>query len=664
MTVTTWRTDPAHTDIQFSAKHMMVTTVRGKFADVDGSLTLDEADPTASSGSFTVRAASLTTGNEQRDGHLRSADFFDAETYPEITFVSTAVTPQGRQRLRGHRRPHDPRHHPAGHVRRRVPRPLPGLRGPARRVPCHDEAQPRGLGPDLERHARDRRLARRQGDQARDRPRARRGRRTGRRGGRCRARARNRGGCSPPPPDARHRRSPGRPDRTTPRPGRFHARRPAIASGARPPPEVTMPPFDVDALRARFPALALEHEGRPMAFFDGPGGTQVTDTVIEAVSDYYRESNANHGGTFPTSERSRRDPRRGPRRARRPAQRGEPGRDQARREHDDAHDARRALDHGGHAAGRRDRRHGPRPRGERRAVAGRRRGPRAHGPDGRDPAGRRHARPRGVRRDPPRPAEARRVRLGVERGRHDQPGRRARPPGPRGGRADLRRRGARRAAPADRRPGDRDGLPRLLGLQVLRAARRGPVRAGRGRSTRCRRTSCGRPTTGSRPGRSTTRGSPGRSPRSSTSPRWASATAAPYAAALRRHDRAAGSTRTRGWPRSAPTRWPLFERLLDGLDVDPRRSRVGHHRPGPLRRAHADRGRSRFDGITAEAVAVALGAPGDRDLVGQLLRRRGHRAAGPRARGRAPDRADPLQHRRGGRPARRRAARRSPPAAG
>ena len=65
-----------------------------------------------------------------------------------------------------------------------------------------------------------------------------------------------------------------------------------------------MRPFDVDALRARFPALALEHEGRPMAFFDGPGGTQVTDTVIAAVSDYFRTSNANHGGTFPTSERS------------------------------------------------------------------------------------------------------------------------------------------------------------------------------------------------------------------------------------------------------------------------------------------------------------------------------------------------------------------------
>jgi cysteine desulfurase family protein (TIGR01976 family) len=65
-----------------------------------------------------------------------------------------------------------------------------------------------------------------------------------------------------------------------------------------------MPTLDVDAIRARFPALATEHDGRPMAFFDGPGGTQVPDTVIDAVVDYYRESNANHGGAFATSERS------------------------------------------------------------------------------------------------------------------------------------------------------------------------------------------------------------------------------------------------------------------------------------------------------------------------------------------------------------------------
>ena len=65
-----------------------------------------------------------------------------------------------------------------------------------------------------------------------------------------------------------------------------------------------MPEFDVDALRARFPALSIEQDGRPVVLFDGPGGTQVPDTVIEAVSRYYRESNANHDGTFLTSRRS------------------------------------------------------------------------------------------------------------------------------------------------------------------------------------------------------------------------------------------------------------------------------------------------------------------------------------------------------------------------
>jgi cysteine desulfurase family protein (TIGR01976 family) len=62
--------------------------------------------------------------------------------------------------------------------------------------------------------------------------------------------------------------------------------------------------FAVDSLRARFPALSLTQDGRPLAFFDGPGGTQVPDTVIDAVSRYYRESNANHGGDFLTSRRS------------------------------------------------------------------------------------------------------------------------------------------------------------------------------------------------------------------------------------------------------------------------------------------------------------------------------------------------------------------------
>jgi cysteine desulfurase family protein (TIGR01976 family) len=65
-----------------------------------------------------------------------------------------------------------------------------------------------------------------------------------------------------------------------------------------------MAAFDVDAIRARFPALSLSQDGQPLVFFDGPGGTQVPQSVIDAVAGYYREANANHGGEFPTSRRS------------------------------------------------------------------------------------------------------------------------------------------------------------------------------------------------------------------------------------------------------------------------------------------------------------------------------------------------------------------------
>jgi polyisoprenoid-binding protein YceI len=91
----TWRLDKAHTQINFSAKHMMVTTVRGTFHDVDGTIELDETDPTRSTGSFRVGAGSVDTNFGARDAHLRSADFFDAETYPDITFSSTAVRSTG-----------------------------------------------------------------------------------------------------------------------------------------------------------------------------------------------------------------------------------------------------------------------------------------------------------------------------------------------------------------------------------------------------------------------------------------------------------------------------------------------------------------------------------------------------------------------------------------
>lgn len=95
MALTTYSIDKTHTDVIVAIKHMMVTTVRGKFGAIDGTLALDLDNPAASSGSFTVQTASLSTGVEQRDGHLRSADFLDVETYPAMTFVSTGVAAKG-----------------------------------------------------------------------------------------------------------------------------------------------------------------------------------------------------------------------------------------------------------------------------------------------------------------------------------------------------------------------------------------------------------------------------------------------------------------------------------------------------------------------------------------------------------------------------------------
>jgi polyisoprenoid-binding protein YceI len=92
-TITTWSIDPSHTLIEFGVKHMMVTTVKGRFTGVQGTITVDEQNPTNSHAEITIDAASITTGNEQRDAHLRSADFLDVEQYPAITFNTTRVEP-------------------------------------------------------------------------------------------------------------------------------------------------------------------------------------------------------------------------------------------------------------------------------------------------------------------------------------------------------------------------------------------------------------------------------------------------------------------------------------------------------------------------------------------------------------------------------------------
>ena len=98
--MTTWKIDTAHTQVNFSAKHMMVTTVRGTFHDVAGTIELDENDPTRSRGEFRVGAASVDTNFVARDTHLRSTDFFDADRYPDITFVSTEVARAADDRFR------------------------------------------------------------------------------------------------------------------------------------------------------------------------------------------------------------------------------------------------------------------------------------------------------------------------------------------------------------------------------------------------------------------------------------------------------------------------------------------------------------------------------------------------------------------------------------
>ncbi|HSW41611.1 MAG TPA: YceI family protein [Patescibacteria group bacterium] len=93
--MSTWQFDTAHTVVSFSAKHMMITKVRGIFKGVSGTIDYDEADPARSSVEVTIPAATVETGMEPRDNHLRSADFLDAEAHPTLAFVSSGIAPRG-----------------------------------------------------------------------------------------------------------------------------------------------------------------------------------------------------------------------------------------------------------------------------------------------------------------------------------------------------------------------------------------------------------------------------------------------------------------------------------------------------------------------------------------------------------------------------------------
>jgi polyisoprenoid-binding protein YceI len=86
----TWNVDPSHSSIEFRVKHLGISTVRGSFREFEGGIEIGE-DAAASKAYGKIKAASIDTGEPKRDEHLRSADFFDVENYPEITFESTSI---------------------------------------------------------------------------------------------------------------------------------------------------------------------------------------------------------------------------------------------------------------------------------------------------------------------------------------------------------------------------------------------------------------------------------------------------------------------------------------------------------------------------------------------------------------------------------------------
>jgi len=97
--VTTWNIDSTHSVAEFKVKHMMISNVKGQFAKVSGSLSLDASDITKSKVEASIETSSIHTRDEQRDAHLKSADFFDVEKYPTLSFKSSRITAKGEGEL-------------------------------------------------------------------------------------------------------------------------------------------------------------------------------------------------------------------------------------------------------------------------------------------------------------------------------------------------------------------------------------------------------------------------------------------------------------------------------------------------------------------------------------------------------------------------------------
>ena len=100
--VTTWKIDPMHSSAEFAVKHMMVTTVRGRLAIDGGEIVFDEINHANSSVQTTLQVHTINTGTDQRDTHLKSPDFFNADEHPTSTFKSTKVEHKGEDRMQVH----------------------------------------------------------------------------------------------------------------------------------------------------------------------------------------------------------------------------------------------------------------------------------------------------------------------------------------------------------------------------------------------------------------------------------------------------------------------------------------------------------------------------------------------------------------------------------
>jgi polyisoprenoid-binding protein YceI len=100
----TWTIDPVHSEVSFVVRHMMVSKVRGRFDKFEGTI-VTAPDPLQSSVTATVDLSSVNTGEPNRDNHIRSADFFEVESHPTLTFRSTGVRPDGELTIRGTTRP-------------------------------------------------------------------------------------------------------------------------------------------------------------------------------------------------------------------------------------------------------------------------------------------------------------------------------------------------------------------------------------------------------------------------------------------------------------------------------------------------------------------------------------------------------------------------------